>query len=413
MLNPNSKLKQTDKEKMRTWVELDRNAIAHNFKLFNSIVDNKKTIVMPVVKSNAYGHGLVPFTKEVVKLGAKFLGVDSFEEALELRANGIKTRILVFGYTSPAYFKEASEKNISVTISSMNSLLAISKIKFTSPLTPLLVNERGNKLKIHIKVDTGLGRQGFPVEELGNVLNILENYKKTRSTSSGQVEVEGLYTHLAVGEALSGKAYTMMQAGKLDTWYQAFKEEGYKPLRHICATSSTMFFPELHYDMVRIGIGSYGLWPSRETKQAMQKKYKLMPVLSWKTIITEIKEIKKGSKIGYDLTEELKKDSELGIIPIGYWHGYPRALSGKGLFSVLSHKAKLVGRVSMDMIVLDLTKIGAKIGDEVAIIGGSKMDTKGNIVGHYAEADMMAQDADTINYEIVTRINPIIKRFIG
>lgn len=377
------KLTQIEKQKMRTWVELDRSAIAHNFKLFNSIVDNKKTIVMPVVKSNAYGHGLVLFSKEVVKLGAKFLGVDSFEEALELRANGIKTRILVFGYTSPAYFVEASLKNISVTISSMNSLLEIKKIKLE------------NKLKIHIKVDTGLGRQGFIYEELGEVLKVLKDLK--------QMEVEGLYTHLAVGEALSGKEYTMMQAGKLDTWYMAFIDEGYKPLRHICATSSTMFFPELHYDMVRIGIGSYGLWPSRETKQAMQKKYKLMPVLSWKTIITEIKKINKGTKIGYDLTEELKKDSELGIIPIGYWHGYPRALSSKGLFSVLGKKVKLVGRVSMDMCVLDLTNTGAKIADEVAIIGG---DT-----GHYAEADQMAQDADTINYEITTRINPIIKRF--
>lgn len=396
MLNLNSKLKQIDKEKMRTWVELDRSAIAHNFNLFKKIVAKKggnknKTIVMPVVKSNAYGHGLVPFAKEVVKLGAEFLGVDSFEEALELRANGIKTRILVFGYTAPAYFVEAGEKNISVTISSMNSLLEIEKLKI-------------QKLKIHIKVDTGLGRQGFPVEELGNVLSILENYKINKKIkNSCNVEVEGLYTHLAVGEALSGRAYTMMQAGKLDTWYNAFLEEGYKPLRHICATSSTMFFPELHYDMVRIGIGMYGLWPSRETKNAMQKKYKLMPVLSWKTIITEIKKINKGTKIGYDLTEELKRDSKLGVIPVGYWHGYPRALSSKGLFSVLGKKVKLIGRVSMDMIVLDLTKIGAKIGDEVAIIGGD--------FGHYAEADMMAQDADTINYEIVTRINPIIKRF--
>ncbi len=388
-------LSQIDKEKLRTWVELDKGAIAHNFNLFKKIV-NKKTIVMPVVKSNAYGHGLVLFAKELVKLKVEFLGVDSYDEALELRNSGIKTRILIFGYTAPAYFKEASEQNVSVTISSMNSLEKIQKIKLNK------------KLKIHIKVDTGLGRQGFLYEELGMVLKTLEKLKN-------KIEVEGLYTHLAVGETLSGKTYTLMQAGKLDVWYRAFIDSGNeflnftngKLLRHICATSSAMFFPEFHYDMVRIGIGMYGLWPSRETKKAMEKKYKLMPVLSWKTIITEIKKIKKGNKIGYDLTEELKKDSELGIIPVGYWHGYPRALSSKGLFSVLGKKIKLVGRVSMDMIVLDLTNINAKIGDEVAIIGGKKND-KG---GHYAEADVMAQDSDTINYEIVTRINPIIKRF--
>lgn len=386
---------QIEKQKMRTWVELDKKAIAHNFNLFKKIVSKKnnkrpkeqKTIVMPVVKSNAYGHGLVIFSKELVKLGAEFLGVDSFEEALELRNAGIKTRIMVFGYTTPAYFKEASEKNISVTISSITSLLAIKKYKFDK------------KLKIHIKVDTGLGRQGFIYSELDQILKVLKNLKN--------IEVEGLYTHLAVGESISGKQYTMMQASKLDIWYRAFIENGYNPLRHICATSSTMFFPELHYDMVRIGIGMYGLWPSKETKQVMQKRYKLIPVLSWKTIVTEIKKINKGVKIGYDLTEELKRNSILGIIPVGYWHGYPRALSSKGLFNVLGKKVKLIGRVSMDMIVLDLTDINAKVGDEVAIIGGGSK----NKLGHYAEADMMAQDADTINYEITTRINPIIKRF--
>ena len=147
----------------------------------------------------------------------------------------------------------------------------------------------------------------------------------------------------------------------------------------------------------------YGLWPSKETKEAFHKKYKLNPVLSWKTIITEIKDLPKGTKIGYDLTEELKRNSSVAIIPVGYWHGYPRALSSKGIFSINGKKVKLIGRVSMDMIALDVTGVRVKVGDEVAIIGGA--------VGHYAEADMMAQDSDTINYEITTRINPIIKRF--
>ncbi len=164
-----------------------------------------------------------------------------------------------------------------------------------------------------------------------------------------------------------------------------------------------MFFPELHYGMVRVGIGLYGLWPSREAKEAMHKKYKLYPVLSWKTIISEVKHLPKGSRVGYDLTEELKHDAETAVIPLGYWHGYPRALSSIGTFSVKGKEVKLVGRVSMNMIVLDVTGLKVRVGDEVFVIGG---DT-----GHYAEADMMAQDSDTINYEITTRINPIIKRF--
>lgn len=379
------KLSQIEKTKLRTWVELDKTAIKKNYQTFKSIV-NKDTILMSVVKSNAYGHGLVPFAKEVVKLGVKFLGVDSFEEALELRNAGIKTRILVFGYTSPAYFREALLKNISVTISTFENLTALKNIKSISG---------GGKIKIHIKVDTGLGRQGFLMDDLEKVLETLNKIKN--------VEIEGLYSHLAVGEDLSGREYTMLQAKKLSVWDEAFRNAGYKFLKHICATSSTMFFKELHYDMVRVGIGMYGLWPSKETKEVMQKKHKLHPVLSWKAIISEIKSLPKGTKIGYDLTEELKRDSSIAIVPVGYWHGYPRLLSSKGVFNLNGKKAKIIGRVSMDMIAIDVTGLKAKVGDEVAIIGGK--------YGHYAEADQMAQDSDTINYEITTRINPIIKRF--
>ncbi|OGI57022.1 alanine racemase [Candidatus Nomurabacteria bacterium RIFCSPHIGHO2_02_FULL_37_13] len=378
------KLSQIEKTKLRTWVELDRIAIKKNYRTFRNMVKNN-CILMAVVKSNAYGHELIPFSKEVVRQGVKFLGVDSFDEAMELRKVGIKVRIMVFGYVSPAFYKQASEKNISLTISNFPAL------KF------LLQTKLKKNIKIHIKVDTGLGRQGFLMEDMTKVFNLLK-------TKVGKdIEIEGLYSHLAVGESLKRREYTMLQAKRLLKWETEFKKLGYKPLKHICATSSTMFFPELHYDMVRVGIGMYGLWPSLETKLAMQKKYKLFPVLSWKTIITEIKHLPKGAKIGYDLTEKLKRNSFLGIIPVGYWHGYPRLLSSKGIFNVKGKKVKLIGRVSMDMITLDLTNVRAKVGDEVAIIGGD--------YGHYAEADIMAQDSDTINYEITTRINPIIKRF--
>ncbi len=379
------KLSQIEKTKLRTWVELDRRAIKKNYQTFRSII-KKDCILMAVVKSNAYGHGLVPFSKEVVKQGVKFLGVDSFEEAIELRETGIKAKeasIMVFGYVSPAYYKQAAEQNISLTISNFPALQSLQKLKTKS------------KIKIHIKVDTGLGRQGFLMEDIKKVLSLLNKSKN--------IQIEGLYSHLAVGEDLGGRKYTELQASRLNQWETEFKKAGYHPLKHICATASAMFFPEFHYDMVRVGIGMYGLWSSKETKEAMQKKHKLFPVLSWKAIITEIKKLPKGTKIGYDLTEQLKRDSVLAVVPVGYWHGYPRLLSSKGVFNVNGKKVKLVGRVSMDMIVLDITDVRAKVGDEVAIIGGD--------FGHYAEADMMAQDSDTINYEITTRINPIIKRF--
>ena len=379
------KLTQIEKTKLRTWVELDREAIKKNYQTFKKII-GPKCILMAVVKSNAYGHGLVEFSKEVVKAGVNFLGVDSFDEALQLRQAGLKTRIMVFGYVSPDIYKKAVAKNISITISNFPALEAILKTKLDK------------KLKIHIKVDTGLGRQGFMPSDMDKVFDILQNKNAKKN-----IEVEGLYTHLAMGEEESGRKYTMLQADRLNIWHYGIKKIGLNPIKHICASSSTMFFPELHYDMVRVGIGMYGLWSSKETKIAFDKKYTLHPVLSWKAIITEVKKIPKGARIGYDLTEELKRNSLVGIVPVGYWHGYPRLLSSKGVFNVKGKKVKLIGRVSMDMITVDLTDVKAYVGDEVAIIGGD--------YGHYAEADVMAQDSDTINYEIVTRINPIIKRY--
>lgn len=377
-------ISQTEKTKLRSWIEIDSGAIKKNFTTYKKML-RKDCILMTVVKSNAYGHGLVPFSKEVVKLGATYLGVDSFEEALELRKAGIKTRMMVFGYVSPEYYKEAGKKNISVTISNLEALRAAAKLK--------------NKIKVHIKADTGLGRQGFSMNDLPKVLSVLVKNK--------YIEVEGLYSHLAVGEDPKKRDYTILQAKRLSEWEVAFNDAGYKPLKHICASSSTMLFPEFHFDMVRVGISMYGLWPSKETKQAVEKKYKLHPVLSWKTIIAEIKKVPAGSKIGYDLTEELKRDSILAVIPIGYWHGYPRIYSGTGIMNVRGKDVKVVGRVSMDIIVLDITDVkGAKVGDEVTVIG-----TKGE---HYAKSDTdtVAQNSETINYEIVTRINPLLKRFV-
>ena len=384
------KLTKENKKKMRTWVELDRSAIKKNYDLFRRII-KKPTRFMAVVKSNAYGHGLVMYAKEMVRLGADWLGVDSFEEGLELRDAGIRKPIMVFGYTAPEYFREAVKQDISVTISSMESLKAATKIK-----TPNQSKARyGAGLKIHIKADTGLHRQGFLPEEMEGVLKILKK--------NPQIDVVGLYSHFATGEDPKYEKTCEKQVVEYQKWVDAFHKEGHKPLRHICATSSTMMYPEWHFDMVRIGIGIYGLWPSRETKQKVGRKYKLHPVLSWKAIISEVKTLAKGESLGYDLTEKLKKKSEVAVVPVGYWHGYPRLLSRKGVLNYKGKKAKILGTVSMDMVVVDVSGSRAKAGDEIAIIGGPN--------GHWAEADMLAQDADTINYEIVTRINPIIKRF--
>lgn len=360
--------------KSHTWVEIDRKAIAKNFALFRRIV-GKKVQIMAVVKSNAYGHGMVPFACEAIKGGANWLAVDDIEEALLLRKEGIKIPILVFGFTPKEYFRDAVKNNISLTVSNFGMLEDLSKVK---------------GLRVHIKVDTGLGRQGFLLRDSYELLKKIENIKN--------INIEGLYTHLAATETLRHGSHTKKQLDEYALWQALFDE--YSPICHVASSAGAMLGREFHYDMVRVGISSYGLWASPEIQKKLANKLPLHPVLSWKSVVSEVKDVPKGSPIGYDLTEKTKRDSSVAVVPVGYWHGYPRSLSSRGIVMIRGKKCKVIGRISMDMFVVDVTSVrGLKRGDEVEIIGK-------NIT-----ADEVAHLAGTINYEIITRINPLIYHF--
>lgn len=365
---------------LRTWIEIDKKAIAHNYRVFRSIID-KKTKLLAVVKSNAYGHNLIEFSKEQERLGADFLGVDSVVEALTLRKEGIKIPILVLGYTLPEMLTEAHNKNISITVSNFESLSSVIKTKLA--------------IKIHIKVDTGMSRHGFLENDISEVLKKLRNDKN--------IIVEGLFTHFSMAKNPSFPAHTNSQIEKFEKWKEAFLKADYKPIFHASATSGTLLYEKAHFDMVRIGISLYGIWPSRESEAFMENKITLKPVLSWKTVIAEIKKLPKGSKVGYDCTETLKKDSVIAVCPIGYWHGYPRALSSIGKVLINEEKAKILGRVCMDIVMIDVTDIkNAKVGDEVVLIGKSGINK--------ITADDISTLLDGSSYEFLTRINPLIKR---
>ncbi len=365
---------------LRTWIEIDKKAIAHNYCVFRNFID-KNCKLLAVVKSNAYGHNLVPFAKEQEKFGIDFLGVDSVVEAFTLRREGIKIPILVLGYTLPELLKEASQKDISIAISNFEALSEVIKIK--------------EKIKIHIKVDTGMSRHGFLENDISEVLEKLKNNKN--------IILEGLFTHFSIAKDPNSREYTNSQIEKFKKYRDVFLKAGHNPIFHASSTSGIFLFKEAHFDMVRVGIGLYGIWPSREIQLFLGDKISLKPVLSWKTIVAEVKKIKKGSKIGYDGIKTVERNSILGICPIGYWHGYPRALSNIGEVLVNGKKAKILGRVCMDIIMIDITNIkNVKVGDEVVIIGKSK---KTEIT-----ADDISKILDGSTYEILTRINPLIER---
>ena len=378
-------MQKNERAGLRTWIEIDRKAIRHNFDVFKKLI-SPKTKLMAVVKSNAYGHDLIQFSKEMEKLGADFLGVDSITEARALRREGVKLPILVLGYTMPELFAEAAKDDISLAVSTFETLEAIAKAKL--PKT----------LKIHIKVDTGMRRQGFLLSDLPLVLKKL----KAKSYKLKAVP-EGLFTHFAAAKNPAFPKDTKNQIEEFKKWITAFADNDIRPIVHAAATGGTLLFPEAHFDMVRIGIGLYGLWPERAVKSYLRKRITLHPILSWRSFVTETKVLPKGSRVGYDLTETLLRPSTIAVIPIGYWHGYPRALSAIGHISVRGQNAKILGRVSMDMISIDITGIaGVQVGDEVTILGAD--DTSP------ASAEGMAGLLDASWYEIVTRLNPLIKR---
>jgi len=218
------------------------------------------------------------------------------------------------------------------------------------------------------------------------------------------IEVTGIFTHFAAAKNPAFPAETNKQIAQFEEACAISKKYfGDGLIKHAAATAGTLLFPKSHFDMVRIGIGLYGLWTSKESKFYMESKMELKPALSWKTIIAEVKNLKAGECVSYDLTEKLLVDSKIAILPIGYWNGFRRSLSSIGHVLIHGQRAKVLGRVTMDMIIVDVTNIAnVKSGDEVTLIGRD-----GDL---QITADEIASLCDTSNYEIVTQLNPLMRR---
>lgn len=366
---------------LRTWIEVRKADLRDNYHTFRNII-KAETRLMAIAKSNAYGHGLVDYALFMESLGVDWFGVDSIVEALALRENGIKKPLLVLGYTLPEKIPEAFSNKISLTVSSFEALKEFSKL---FPAVP----------KIHLKIDTGMHRQGFFIKELPRLLEFIEQKMDLKI-------VEGVYTHFAGAKDPKQKRDTLKQIEQFENAIKILANKNVKAIKHAAATAGTINFPKSHFDLVRIGIGLYGLWPSQETFQCFHKNLSLKPALSWKTIISDVKTLPKGSKIGYDFTETLTRDSKIAVCPVGYWHGFPRALSSKGFVVVKNKLCKVLGRISMDMITVDVTEVERiKIGDIVTILGNH---------GKLTTAEGLAELSGTTEYEIITRLNPLIKR---
>jgi alanine racemase len=373
-----------DRRSVRTWIEVDRGALEHNLIVFRSLLPPGCRL-MAICKSNAYGHGLYDLAPVLEEMGADWFGVDSIVEAVTLRKKGVKKPMLVLGFTLPSRFGEAREYGISLTVSNLENLRALTALS------------RSRTIRVHLKFDTGMHRQGFLPSQWETARALL---LKSRS----RIQVEGIYTHFASAKDPADRSYTTRQIKELEEAVAFFKGLADRPLRHASATAGALNYPEAAYDLARIGIGLMGHWPSSETKRTWDKKIVLKPALAWRTIISEVKPLKKGQGIGYDLTESLSRDSRVGVCPIGYWHGFPRSLSLSGEVLVKGRRAKVLGTVCMDMIVIDLTDVpGARVGDVVTAIGRDG--------GDEITAYEVSRRAGVSHYELLTRLNPLIQKF--
>lgn len=354
-----------------SWVEISKSALIHNVKQFRTLVSGAK--IMAIVKSDAYGHGLARVSEILITAGIDWLGVDSIEEAVQLRQTGAGLPILVLGYVAREQVQKAIDHDICFVSYDIDVI-------------------RGNfygKPKIHVKVDTGMSRQGIVA---GSVIDYI-------AQASKYARIDGILTHFANADDIENREYFNMQLNSFKEIVGKLERSGMRiPFKHAFNTPAILTHPQDCFDILRLGIGLYGLWPSAEMKNKF-KGMDLRPALSWKTMVVQTKRICRGVCIGYGATEKAEKDLNIAVLPVGYFNGFDRRNSSVGKVAFNGQRAKVLGRVSMNMTVVDMTDVpGVKTGDEAELIGPN------------ISAEEAAEQIGTISYEVVCRINSNIKR---
>ncbi|XOU94895.1 MAG: alanine racemase [Candidatus Kerfeldbacteria bacterium] len=372
-----------------SWLEISSQAIKHNLNQVRKVID-KKTIVMPIIKANAYGHGFFEVVSILKKLKIKWLGVASLEEALELRRLNYKGRVLVLSFYNPNLLEDAIENKITLTVYGYGAAKQLNKLSKKLKI----------KTSIHFKIDTGTSRLGLsPDKAITEILNI---------KSLSNLKLEGIFSHLADAEN-TNQIFSRKQNLAFDYVAKELQRKGVEiPLKHLACSASTFLNKSTHKDMIRYGISLYGLWSIEEKKfrqRYINKNITLKPVLSWYTRVLQVKEIKKNSNIGYGQSYKTKKKTKIAIIPVGYYDGYDRKLSNNAQVLINGKRCSVIGRVCMNLTIIDVSKIPSiKPGDIVILIGKNK--------GEYISVDDLAKRIGTINYEVTTRINNNIPRLI-
>ncbi|WP_248733957.1 alanine racemase [Neobacillus rhizosphaerae] len=365
-----------------TWVEISLEKIRDNFLQFRQFVhpDSK---IMAVVKADGYGHGGVEIATAAIDAGADYLGVALLDEALQLREDGILEPILILGYTPTRSIKVAILKNITITVFDHEVLDEI--IVQSSIL--------GKTARIHLKIDSGMSRIGVFSHEDALIL-------AKKASAAPQVFLEGIFTHFAHADG-EDTTYTNSQFKRFQSVVEYLANNDiHVPLKHCCNSAATMKYPEMHLDMVRVGVALYGMYPDSSLKNHLLQ---LKQAMSLKTKIAALKMVSVSQPISYGCTWKPDRESIIATLPLGYADGLSRLLSNHGEVLVLGQFSPITGRICMDQTMIDVTDIDhCHVGDEVTIFGHS--------LSSFQSVDQIAQLMGTINYEVVCLIGKRVPR---
>ncbi len=367
------------KETWVTWADVDLDALAHNVRQVKGFVGDRVQ-VMAVVKADAYGHGMVPVARAALQAGATRLAVHRVQEGVALRRAGIQAPILLLGYAALRAVELVVQYRLTPTVLTREFLDAL------NALAP-------QGFPVHVKVDTGMGRFGLLPHEVVDFLRYGRRY-------APRLFFEGLYTHFATADE-ADTTYLHHQWRVFRQVLSQAQEAGFHfPLKHACNSAATFALPEAHLDAVRPGIALYGMRPSLEWETPVP----LRPVLSLKSRVARVRVLPPGSSIGYGRTYRTPRAQRVALVPVGYGDGYVRALSNRGYVLLRGKRVRILGRVSMDQIVVDADPVpDAAMEDEVVLIGSQGEER--------ITAEEVAAWANTINYEVTTLLQPRVARF--
>ncbi len=373
----------------KTWLEISSSAVANNLATLRSVL-SEGAVLCAVVKANAYGHGLDGMVRLCSQNEVDIFGVDSIDEAQVVRNLVPRATIFILGTTFKERAVDVVRNSAIQTVASLESLLELVEA----------AKSVGRKALVSLKLETGLNRQGIDGRELSAIMEAVK-------AADNWLEIVSIASHLASSEEVEQPEPTMEQLQRFQLMCQSLEEQGLRPrYKHIACSAATLLYPASHGNLVRSGLGLYGLWPSAGVKRQVifgKRRLELMPALSWKTKLVQVKNVAPGARVGYGGSYVANRPMRLGVLPIGYYDGYDRRLANSGEVIIRGVRCPIVGKICMNMTMVDVSQVpGAKREDAVILLGRDGM--------HAITADDLAEKLSTINYEVVTRLNPLIPR---